>query len=139
MLNDGDEVAAVKIEEIRETTRARAEEESERADLVRGRRRLPVARLLAFGVCWTWLETAGVLRAFGLWVTGRARDERANYQLMRWWADALMRSLEVTIGIDPHVEGVEALAGGNAVVISRHASLADSLLSAWASLWAERE
>ncbi len=101
-------------------------------DLARGRRRLPVARLLSFGVCWTWLETAGVARAFGLWITGRARDERANYDLMRWWADALMRALELTIGIEPRVEGVDALDGGDAVVISRHASLADSLLSAWA-------
>lgn len=102
------------------------------ADLVRGRRRLPIARLLAFGVCWTWLETAGVARAIGHWVTGRARNERANYALMRWWADALMRSLELTVGIEPRVEGVEALAGGNAIVLARHASLADSLLSAWA-------
>lgn len=101
-------------------------------DLARGRRRLPIVRLLAFGVCWTWLETIGVVRAFGHWLTGRARDERTNYELMRWWADALVRALRVTIGIDPSVEHVDALVGGDAVVLARHASLADSLLSAWA-------
>lgn len=101
-------------------------------DAVRGRLRLPTARLLAFGVCWAWLETVGVLRAFGHWLTGRARDDRTNYELMRWWSDALVHALRVTIGIDPRVEHVEALVSGDAVVLSRHASLADSLLSAWA-------
>jgi 1-acyl-sn-glycerol-3-phosphate acyltransferase len=101
-------------------------------DVTRGRFRLPIARLLAFGVCWTWIEAIGVLRAFGHWVTGRARDERANYGLMRWWADALVGGLRATIGIDPRVEHVEALVGGDAIVLARHASLADSLLSAWA-------
>ena len=34
-------------------------------------------------------------------------------------------------GDRPRVEGLELLAGGNAVVLARHASLADSLLSGW--------
>jgi 1-acyl-sn-glycerol-3-phosphate acyltransferase len=40
--------------------------------------------------------------------------------------------LRRTTGISPRLEGAEALAGGNVVVLCRHASLADSLLSAWA-------
>ncbi len=101
-------------------------------DLVRGRIRLPVARLLAFGVCWCWIEVAGVVWSLGTWLLGRARHERTQYALMRWWADALMGALRGTIGIDPRVEGIEELEGGYAIVLSRHASLADSLLSAWA-------
>lgn len=101
-------------------------------DAVRLRFRLPLVRLLAFGVCWCWIELAGVLASLWMWLTGRAHDERANYRLMGWWAGALMRALEATTGIRPRVEGREAFEGGNAIVLSRHASLADSLLSGWA-------
>jgi 1-acyl-sn-glycerol-3-phosphate acyltransferase len=101
-------------------------------DLVRGRPRLPIARLLAFGVCWCWIEVLGIAWSFATWLVGRARDERTQYALMRWWAEALMRALRLTVGIEPRVEGLDQLQGGNAIVLSRHASLADSLLSAWA-------
>jgi 1-acyl-sn-glycerol-3-phosphate acyltransferase len=102
------------------------------ADLIRLRWRLPVARLLAFGVCWAWIEVAGVAWSFGVWLVGRGTDQTTHYRLMKWWSGALMRALRLTIGIDPVLEGSDALAGGNAIVLARHASLADSLLSAWA-------
>lgn len=101
-------------------------------DAARLRLRFPIARLGLFGVCWSWIEVAGVLHAFGTWLTGRGHDPATQYRLMRWWTNALMRALRATIGIRPRLENAEALAGGNAVVLSRHASLADSLLSAWA-------
>ena len=101
-------------------------------DLVRLRFRLPTVRLLAFGVAWTWIELAGVVASFATWTIGRATDPATQYATMRWWCEALMGALRVTTGIRPQLEGAEALAGGNAVVLSRHASLADSLLSAWA-------
>jgi 1-acyl-sn-glycerol-3-phosphate acyltransferase len=101
-------------------------------DVVRLRVRLPLARLLAFGVCWAWIEVAGVAHCFGSWLVGNATDPAIQYGLMKWWAGALMKALHRTIGVTPRLEGAEALAGGNVVVLSRHASLADSLLSAWA-------
>jgi 1-acyl-sn-glycerol-3-phosphate acyltransferase len=101
-------------------------------DVVMLRRRLPLARLLAFGVCWGWIELGGVARAFGTWAVGRGHDPATQYRLMKWWAGALMRALQATIGISPRLEGGEALEGGNVIVLSRHASLADSLLSALA-------
>lgn len=100
-------------------------------DAVRMRFRLPIARLLAFGVGWCWIEIWGVLHAGWLWSTGRADDEAANYDLMGRWSGALMTALRVTTGISPRIEGLDALAGGNAIVLSRHVSLADSLLSGW--------
>ena len=100
-------------------------------DLVTGRARLPRVRLLGFGICWAWLETAGVLRAGWLWLTGRAGDVDAHFRLQRWWADRLMRCLRVTCGVDIDVEGVDALRPGGFVLLVRHASLADSLLTAW--------
>jgi 1-acyl-sn-glycerol-3-phosphate acyltransferase len=102
------------------------------ADALRGRFRFPLTRLLAFGVCWTWIELAGVARSVTAWVTGHAHDEDRQYDLMRWWAGALMRALTLTVGIRPELEHPRELEGGNAIVVSRHASLADSLLSAWA-------
>jgi 1-acyl-sn-glycerol-3-phosphate acyltransferase len=104
------------------------------ADALRGRFRFPIARLLAFGVCWTWIELAGVARSGATFLLGRARHEPTQYALMKWWAGVLMSALRRTVGFAPRVDGVEALAGGNAIVLARHASLADSLFSAWAIL-----
>ncbi len=101
-------------------------------DLVRGRRRLPVARLLAFAVCWCWIESVGVFRSFALWAAGRASDHDEHYRLMGWWAGLLMRSLERTTGLRAGIEGLDALTDGDAIVLCRHASLGDSLLSGWA-------
>jgi 1-acyl-sn-glycerol-3-phosphate acyltransferase len=102
------------------------------ADLTLGRWRLPTVRLLAFAVCWAWLETLGVAAATAAWAVGRGRDEELHYRLMAWWAGRMMAALSLTCGFRPRVEGFDALASGDAVVVARHASLADSLLSAWA-------
>ncbi len=101
-------------------------------DLVRLKWRLPLARLAAFGWCWAWLETLGVAAAAGLWLTGRRSDLDAHYRLQRWWADRLLGALRVTCGVTIHVDGVEALTPGPTVLLVRHASLVDSLLTAWA-------
>ena len=100
-------------------------------DLVRGRLRLPTVRLLAFGVCWAWLEVCGVAGAFGLWCVGRARHHRAQYALQRWWAARLMGALRVTTGIAIEAADATALPPGPTIMLCRHASLADSLVSAW--------
>jgi 1-acyl-sn-glycerol-3-phosphate acyltransferase len=101
------------------------------ADLVRGRWRFPLARLGLFATGWAWLETAGVATAAVLWITGRRRDQRAHYALQRWWAANLMRVLQATTGMRVAASDVGALTPGPAVVLCRHASLADSLVSAW--------
>jgi 1-acyl-sn-glycerol-3-phosphate acyltransferase len=100
-------------------------------DLVRGKLRLPSVRLLAFALCWSWLESCGVLIAFGLWLVGRKRDTDAHFRLQRWWAARLMGALRATTGIRVGHVDTEALGPGPVVMLCRHASLADSLLSAW--------
>ena len=102
------------------------------ADLVRLKFRFPVARLLAFAVCWCWIELTGVVRAFGLWALGRAGDEQAHYDLMAWWSRTLIAALGATTGLRPRIEHQDVVEAGNAVVLARHASLGDSLLSGWA-------
>jgi 1-acyl-sn-glycerol-3-phosphate acyltransferase len=101
------------------------------ADAVRMRVRFPIARLLVFGLGWAWLETAGVLGAAALWVTGRRKDRRRHYLLQRWWAARLMSWLRVTTGIRIETRGTDAFRPGPVVLFCRHASLADSLVSAW--------
>ncbi len=101
-------------------------------DVVRTRFRFPLARLLAFAVCWCWIELFGVAKAFGLWATGRGSDQQAHYSLMASWSGALIKALGATTGIRPEIEGLDEVIAGNAVVLARHASLGDSLLSGWA-------
>lgn len=99
---------------------------------VLGRRwRLPTTRLLAFALAWSWLETLGVAAAAGLWMVGRRHDRSAHYRLQRWWAANLMAALQRTTGLRVEVDGVEQVSPGPIIVLCRHASLADSLVSAW--------
>lgn len=100
-------------------------------DAVRLRFRFPIARLLAFGLGWAWLETAGVSAAAVLWLAGQRRSAAPHYGLQRWWAANLMAWLRVTTGITVDTRGLEAFTPGPTVLLCRHASLADSLLSAW--------
>lgn len=101
------------------------------ADIVRGRVRLPTTRLLAFALCWAWLESIGVVVAAGLWLTGQSGNVRAHYALQRWWAGQLMAALRTTTGIRVEAVDADCLRPGPAIMLCRHASLADSLLSAW--------
>ena len=101
-------------------------------DLVRRKFRLPTVRLLAFALCWSWIELGGVVGAAWLWVSGRRRNLPAHFALQRSWAGALMTALRYTVGIRIRVENPEVLRPGPVLVFSRHASLADSLVSAYA-------
>ena len=101
------------------------------ADAVRLRWRFPIARLLAFATCWAWLETAGVISAALLWFTGRRGNHERHYALQRWWAANLMSALRLTTGIAVEARSVEVFSPGPVVAFCRHASLADSLVSAW--------
>ena len=100
-------------------------------DLVARRFRFPIVRLLAFAVCWAWLEIVGVTASGIYWITGQRRNRRVHYGLQRWWAARLLGALRLTCGVRIQVENVEALRPGPAIVLARHASLADSLVSAY--------
>jgi 1-acyl-sn-glycerol-3-phosphate acyltransferase len=100
-------------------------------DLIRARWRLPLARLLLFALGWAWLEAASVLITGGLWVTGQRNNRAIHYRLQAWWAANVLGVLRATTGIRVRAEDVEQLAPGPAILLCRHASLADSLVSAW--------
>lgn len=100
-------------------------------DLIRFRWTLPLARLLLFGWYWSIIECAGVLISLGLWLTGQSSNQRLHYRLMGWWAGKLMSGLRATMRATIDVSDDGAFESGEAVLLCRHASLADSLLSAW--------
>lgn len=100
-------------------------------DIVRGRFRFPIARLLWFGVMWAWLETAGVVTSGVFWIMGQRGNHRFHYALQRWWAARLMTALKWSTGLTLRVDGIEALRPGPVMLFARHASLADSLVSAY--------
>jgi 1-acyl-sn-glycerol-3-phosphate acyltransferase len=101
-------------------------------DLLQRKWRLPTTRLLGFALLWTWLELAGVGASVALWCIGKSRSKGANYALQRWWAARLIGALRVTCGFVIDVHGIEALGDGPLIVLGRHASLGDALVSAWA-------
>ncbi len=100
-------------------------------DLVRARPRLPVARLLLFALGWAWLESSGVVIAFGLWIVGQRNNHQVHYRLQTWWAANVLGVLRATTGMRVTATHVDQLRPGPAVLLCRHASLADSLVSAW--------
>ena len=100
-------------------------------DGVRLRWRFPLARLLLFGWYWSIIEFAGVVISLGLWVSGQSNNQVLHYRLMGWWAGKLMTGLRIAMRASIDVDDTDAFNEGNAVVLCRHASLADSLVSAW--------
>jgi 1-acyl-sn-glycerol-3-phosphate acyltransferase len=100
-------------------------------DLVRRRWRFPLVRFVAFGTLWAWLETIGLCAAMSLHLVGRAKSRSLNYALQGWWTRNIVRALRVTVGVQIEVEGFSELGPGPFVALCRHASLADSVMSAW--------
>jgi 1-acyl-sn-glycerol-3-phosphate acyltransferase len=87
--------------------------------------------LLAFALCWTWLESAALVRLGWVWVTGGANNLDRMTAAQRWWAAGLLGALRLTTGLRVQVENVEAFDPAPVVILARHACLADSLVSAW--------
>jgi len=100
-------------------------------DSVRLKFRFPHVRLLTFGALWATFEICGVMVSALLWCAGLRHNVAAHYALQRWWAGMLMKSLRATCGIRVEVAGEKSLPNQPLIVLARHASLADSLVSAW--------
>jgi 1-acyl-sn-glycerol-3-phosphate acyltransferase len=100
-------------------------------DIVRRKWRFPLVRFAAFGMLWAWLETLGLIAAAVLFLLGQAGNHNLNYKLQAWWTRNVVRALRVTVGVQIEVEGFTELGSGPFVALCRHASLADSVMSAW--------
>ena len=100
-------------------------------DLVRRNWRFPLVRFTAFGLLWAWLETLGIVGAIALWAVGQSQNQNANYALQKLWTRGVVGALGVTVGLRIEVEGADELGDGPFIALCRHASLADSVMSAW--------
>lgn len=85
---------------------------------------------LFFITGYLWFEAAGILAAPVIWLLNRSPHAamRANFAMQCWWASGLMRMAQrfFALRLTLHNEG--ALAGGPALVLPRHASIADTVL-----------
>lgn len=98
-------------------------------DLVAGRRRLSSVRVGGFAVWWAWVEVISIVVAGSTWLIGRGSHQPTQFALTGWWVRNLLRGFGLMTGVSPVFEGADALAGGNAIVVSRHTSFADPLAS----------
>lgn len=101
-------------------------------DLAAGRKELPRVRSLATILCWTSLESAGLIAATGAAMMGRGDDAALHFTLQREWSRALIGALRLTAGLRFQVQGLESMrARGPVVVCARHASLIDVFVPVW--------
>ena len=100
-------------------------------DAVRMNWRFPLVRFTAFGLMWAWLETLGIVAAVCLWAVGQSRNQNANFVLQKLWTRGVVGALGLTVGLHIEVEGADTLGDGPFIALCRHASLADSVMSAW--------
>ena len=100
-------------------------------DAVQMNWRFPLVRFTAFGLMWAWLETLGIVAAVCLWAVGQSRNQNANFVLQKLWTRGVVGALGLTVGLHIEVEGADTLGDGPFIALCRHASLADSVMSAW--------
>ncbi len=100
-------------------------------DATRRRFRFPVVRLLAFATTWAWLELLGVTSAAWLFLTGKKSRIDLYYKVQAWWCRNVVRSLNRLVGLRFEVDGAENLGPGPFVLMARHVSLADAVMSSW--------
>jgi len=104
------------------------------ARMARGRRAVAV-RVAAYAWCYLFGEAAGLFVYLLLWtasgfgLAGRAL-ERWTFVLQRWWCGWLFRSVRVVFRLGLTVEGADEAASGPFVLLTRHASIVDTLIPA---------
>jgi len=93
--------------------------------------RLALARLALFALVFLSFELLGLAGCLALWLGGRGPRWRAAHEaLQQRWATGLFRWASRLFRLTLEVEGAEHVRPGPAVVLIRHASLADTLLPA---------
>lgn len=88
-------------------------------------------RALLFLVCYLLCEAAGVLVCAWIWLRYRGdhtRFQAANFRLQCWWAGTLMKAAKRIFRLKFHTHNEQALAGPSAIILPRHASIADTVL-----------
>lgn len=102
--------------------------------MARGRRAVAL-RVAAYAWCYLFGETAGLFTYLLLWIgsgfgLAGAALERWTFVLQRWWCGWLFRSVRVVFRMRLSVEGASEVAAGPFVLLTRHASIIDTLIPA---------
>lgn len=79
-------------------------------------------------VCECWGLSAMFAQWFALPLLGRAGLARATVRIQRAWTHALMAGLRGLFSMRIELEGLDAIAQGNFIVLARHTSSADTML-----------
>jgi 1-acyl-sn-glycerol-3-phosphate acyltransferase len=103
-------------------------------DMARLRWRCPTVRILLFAACYLWLTVGGVSQAFWIRIRAglrpRAPAAQARYhELQRWWVSGLIGCARPLLGLRVEVDNLEELREGPIVVMSRHTSIFDAIVS----------
>jgi len=88
-------------------------------------------RAVLFLGCYLLCEIAGVVVSLWIWLRYRHNEERfmqANFKLQCWWAARLMAAAKLLFSLNFHEHNSEALEGPAALLMPRHASIADTVL-----------
>ncbi|MBY0277812.1 1-acyl-sn-glycerol-3-phosphate acyltransferase, partial [Candidatus Binatia bacterium] len=96
-------------------------------------RRLPRTRCVLFAVTYLSCEALGIVAALLLWPTvlgARTRMLRLHRTVQDLWASALLGAGRRLFGLRLAIEGEDALRTGRFLLLSRHTSIADTLLPA---------
>lgn len=99
-------------------------------DVVR-RSRFALARAYLVMAIYLTCEISGIVASGVLWFL--PRDEswlERHYALQRWWARTLFRTIARLYDIRVDVQGLEHLEQGPYILLSRHVSVADTLVPA---------
>src|SRR5262249_37949881 len=94
-------------------------------------------RSAAFVLAYLWCESIGIAWSAWLWVRERAPTRNSarwesfltrNYALQCWWANALKTAAEHIFDLHFMLSGTKALDGPPAIMLPRHASIADTII-----------
>ena len=85
---------------------------------------------LLFILGYLWFETAGIVAAPFIALLNRTPGSAmaANFAMQCWWASGLMRLAERVFQLKFTLHNDDALQGGPALILPRHASIADTVL-----------
>lgn len=105
------------------------------ADLVRGRVRLPLIRVLLMLLSWLAMDIVAMVAGAGLWFGfgagrwfGTARSIAIHGRFQTWWLGAIAEIARPLLGLRFEVDHQDPLHPGPAIVICRHASYGDAML-----------
>ncbi len=96
------------------------------------RARFATTRAVFMVLVYLAYELMGVLIATAIWLRGGDAERQldANFRLQWWWAGGLFDWTRAIFELRVETRGVECARGGPVFVLSRHASVADTLLAA---------